>query len=63
MELIEQLINALSQPTYEKAYEKAKSNGTCILCKQPAACFQTASTKFEYDISAICEDCQRHYFN
>lgn len=63
MDAVERLIEALSRPTYGDDYKAAKSNHTCILCRESATCFHKESARFEYEISAICEACQHLYFN
>jgi hypothetical protein len=57
------LLKAFSKATYKIRYSKAKSTGTCLLCGKHAKVFENESSRFEYNISALCQTCQDQYLN
>ncbi|MFC1821269.1 hypothetical protein ACFL9T_01065 [Thermodesulfobacteriota bacterium] len=61
MTKLQQLLNVLSEPSYEASYAIAKANGKCIMCGNGANGFRDASSKLEYSISALCQKCQDEY--
>ena len=56
------LVEALVTADYKTVYLKAKAESICIICKEPAAYFQDQSSRLEYSISAICQNCQDSLF-
>ena len=56
------LVEALVTADYKSAYLKAKADNICIICKEFAGYFRDASSRLEYSISAICQNCQDHLF-
>ena len=59
----EKLMDCLSSPSYDARYRNAKASESCILCGRRVKEFHTLSAKFEYQISALCEPCQRACFS
>lgn len=58
MEKFYELLECLSSNDYQVNYTMAKSNFTCIMCGRQPGKFKDAATRLEYDISALCQDCQ-----
>ena len=56
------LLEELSAERYQCDYVKAKATGTCIICKRSSMEFRDGSSKFEYSVSALCQDCQDDCF-
>ena len=56
------LNEVFSRPTYRSDYASAKSRQTCILCGCPALRFRDPSARFEYTVSALCQQCQDKLF-
>lgn len=59
----EKLIDLFSDAKYEANHLSARSTNTCILCGKPAKSFRDSSARLEYNISALCQDCQDRLFN
>ena len=51
------------KPTYKSDYARAKAQGTCIMCGRLAIRFREPSAKFEYTVSALCQQCQDQLFS
>jgi hypothetical protein len=62
MEKLQELLECLSANNYQTNYAIAKSNYSCIMCGRPVGKFRDAATKLEYDISALCQQCQDDCF-
>ena len=58
MEKFHELLECLSSNDYQVNYAIAKSNNSCIMCGRLASGFRDAATRLEYDISALCQECQ-----
>ena len=58
IEILEELVNG----DYINVYLKAKAENICIICKEPAGYFRDQSSRLEYSISAICQNCQDSLF-
>lgn len=58
----DEIIRLFSQPSYKSEYSYAKATETCIKCKRPVGTFRDPSSRFEYGISALCQECQDLYF-
>jgi len=43
--------------------EQAKRDGVCNLCGEPILSFKDKKSKDEYDISAMCQNCQDILFS
>ena len=62
------MLNALalhevfSRPTYRTDYARAKAQQTCIICGRPTVRFRDSSARFEYTVSALCQQCQDQLF-
>jgi hypothetical protein len=52
------LNEVFSRPTYRSDYARAKAQQTCIVCGRPAVRFRDPSARFEYTVSALCQQCQ-----
>jgi len=52
------LYEVFSRPTYRSDYAIAKARQTCIVCGRPAVRFRDSSARFEYTVSALCQQCQ-----
>jgi hypothetical protein len=57
------LHEVLSRPSYKSDYARAKVQQTCIICGRPAVKFRDTSARFEYTVSALCQQCQDRLFN
>ena len=55
---IRKFIEFLSSHDYPTKFARAKNEGTCVVCGQPAKEFSTNLSAFEYCISSLCEMCQ-----
>lgn len=55
------LHEVLSRPTYRSDYARAKARQTCIVCGRPAVRFRDLSARFEYTVSALCQQCQDQF--
>lgn len=62
MDRIQKLIEVLSDKRVQERTLLAKSTQTCKICGQPAGEFLSDSSKFEYLVSKICQDCQNYYY-
>ena len=58
----DEIIRLFSHPSYKSQYSYAKATETCIKCKRPVGVFRDPSSRFEYGISALCQECQDQYF-
>jgi len=56
------LYEVFSRPTYRSDYARAKAQQTCIVCGRPAVRFRDSSSRFEYTVSALCQQCQDQLF-
>ena len=56
------MYKVFSRPTYRSDYAKAKAMQTCIVCGRPALRFRDPSARFEYTVSALCQQCQDQLF-
>lgn len=61
MEKISEFIAILSDEKIQQRTVDAKTNRMCKICGRPVSDFLDAKSKFEYQISAICEQCQNYY--
>ena len=61
MDRIQELIEVLSDKEVQERTFLAKSTQTCKICGQPADEFLSDSSKFEYTVSKICQNCQSYY--
>lgn len=61
MEKIQEFISILSDKKIQQRTANAKTNRLCKICGQPVRDFLNAKSEFEYQISAICEECQNYY--
>jgi len=56
------LHEVFSRPTYRADYARAKARQTCIICSRPAVSFRDTLARFEYTVSALCQQCQDQLF-
>jgi len=56
------LHEVFSRPTYRSDYARAKAQQTCIICGRSAIRFRDPSARFEYTVSALCQQCQDQLF-
>jgi hypothetical protein len=56
------LYEVFSRPTYSSDYARAKAQQTCIKCGRPAVWFRDPYGRFQYSVSAICQECQDQVF-
>lgn len=61
MAKIDEIINLFSKEDYRSDYLDAKANETCVKCKRPVGSFRDNASRFEYQISALCQNCQDEY--
>jgi hypothetical protein len=57
------LYEVFSRPTYRAEYARAKAQQICIMCGRSSVNFRDFSGKFEYSVSALCQQCQDQLFN
>lgn len=57
METLDDIL-ALLTPAVLARSSAAKSTKTCKICTEPAIEFRSELSKFEYSVSAICQQCQ-----
>jgi hypothetical protein len=62
MQLLNELIRALSEPEVSLRDTFARSTHICKICGKPARRFRDGISEFEYRVSAICQQCQDRYF-
>jgi hypothetical protein len=56
------LMDIFNRGDYKSLYFKAKRTRTCLVCGRQAHAFRCESSRLEYDVSALCEQCQEKYF-
>jgi hypothetical protein len=56
-----EFIAILSDKNIQQRTADARANRLCKICCRPARNFRGAKSEFEYQISAICEECQNYY--
>lgn len=56
------LYEVFSRPTYRSDYARAKAQQTCIVCGRSAVRFRDSFARFEYTVSALCQQCQDQVF-
>jgi len=49
-------------PHYSTRYAEAKRRKLCVLCQKSTKSFRDRSAELEYEISAICQECQDALF-
>ena len=59
---LDEITNLISRPSYRSDYLIAKANAACIKCEKPAGPFRDNASRLEYQISALCQECQDKYF-
>ena len=57
------LMDIFNREDYQSLYFKAKRTRTCLVCGKQARAFRCQSSRLEYDVSALCEQCQDKYFH
>ena len=57
------LMDIFNRGDYQSLYFKAKRTRTCLVCGSIAQAFRCQSSRLEYDVSALCEQCQDKYFH
>ena len=62
MSRLQELIEILSDKKVEGRALAARASNTCKICGGPAIAFGSRQTKSEYEISTICEKCQKYYY-
>ena len=62
MASMDDIFRLFARRDYESNYMKAKANETCIKCNRRVGPFRNNSSKLEYQISALCQECQDLYF-
>lgn len=63
MDKISEFIAILSDKNIQQRTANARTNRLCKICGQPVSNFLDAKSEFEYQISAICEECQNYYLD
>jgi hypothetical protein len=63
MASLDEFIAILSDPTMPEKLSQAKVNRTCKICGNHADFFRDAAAQFEYEVSAICQECQDRYLS
>lgn len=62
MEELKPLFDVLCAEDYGARYLHAKKTRTCLACGNPVLLIPDKSKRLEYDVSALCPDCQARYF-
>lgn len=60
---LEKLSDLFSNVHYQENLAVAKSTETCVRCSRPAHDFRSLPAKVEYEVSALCQDCQDELFS
>lgn len=59
---LRELIDVLSDRKVQARTFMAKRAHVCKICQKPAVTFKTSLAKKEYQLSTICESCQKYYY-
>lgn len=59
---LRELIDVLSDREVQARTFMAKRAHVCKICQKPAVNFKTSLAKKEYQLSTICESCQKYYY-
>ncbi len=62
MSKIQELMILITDKDYTIRKNMAMTKGICISCGRKADKFSDVSMKLEFEISGLCEDCQKKYF-
>jgi hypothetical protein len=57
------LFTIFASSDYKVRFLKGKASASCVACGKAAARFSTPSAKFEYRISALCQQCQSRFLD
>jgi hypothetical protein len=63
MERFDDLFAVFTSRHYKVRFLNAKASATCVVCGNPAVRFLSASAILEYNVSALCQECQNLYFH
>ena len=63
MTQLEKLVRPSSSDGYILKYTHAKATCTCIRCEKPAYLFRNTGSIMEYNISALCQNCQDEFLD
>lgn len=63
MSRLNELIDVLSDEKLQARSSQARRTHICKICQRPALEFKSAFSKLEYELSTICEDCQKYYYS
>ena len=59
---LRELIEVLSDQDVQARTYLAKRTRVCKICQRPADVFESPSSRVEYQLSTICESCQKYYY-
>lgn len=60
---LQELIEVLSDQNVQARTFHAKRTRVCKICQKSAEVFDSPSSRVEYQLSTICESCQKYYYN
>lgn len=63
MQELSELFRVFTSPDYKSRFLGAKASATCLVCGKKSVRFPSLLAKLEYDISALCYECQSRFFN
>jgi hypothetical protein len=58
MERFDHLFAVFADRDCKVRFLSAKASATCLVCRNPAVQFLSASAMLEYSVSALCQECQ-----
>lgn len=59
---LRELIDVLSDQNVQARTFRAKRTRICKICQKPAVVFESPFSRKEYQLSTICESCQKYYY-
>lgn len=59
---LRELIEVLSDQRVQARTFRCKTIHVCKICQKPAEVFESPSSRVEYQLSTICESCQKYYY-
>jgi len=61
MKDMQDFLDLLKNPDYRSRYLIAKRTGACLACGSKVLSLRDASARLEYEVSALCQECQDRY--
>ena len=60
---LRELIEVLSDQNVQARTYLSKRTHVCKICQKPAEAFESPFSRVEYQLSTICESCQKYYYH